>query len=86
MTNSDKSFTISSVEEEAQELSSLESLDSSTRTISLTDDDTPPSSKRAKKGLMSLLDDVVNSISQDEAAPLSGSERIKAEVERGMIN
>jgi len=86
MTDSDKSFTIASVEEEAQELSSLESLDTSASTISLTDDDAPPPSKKAKKGLMSLLDDVVNSKSQDEAATLSGSERIKAEVEREMNN
>ena len=80
MTDSDKSFTIASVDEEAQELNDDDStsLDTSTSTINLTDDDdAPPPSKKAKKGLMSLLDDVVNSKSQDEAAPLSDSERIK---------
>jgi len=66
MTDSDKNFTIVSVQEEAQELSILESLDSSTSTISLTDDDAPPPSKNGKKGLMFLLDDAVNSKSQDE--------------------
>ena len=89
MTDSDKSFTITSVEEEAQELNDDDSnsLDTSTSTINLTDDDdAPPPSKKAKKGLMSLLDDVVNSKSQDEGAPLSDSERIKAEVEREMNN
>jgi len=35
---------------------------------------------------MFLLDDVVNSKFQDEAAPLPGSEGIKAEVEREMSN
>ena len=66
---------------------STTSLDTSTSTINLTDnDDVPPPSKKAKKGLMSLLDDVVNSKSQDKAAQLSDSERIKAEVEREMSN
>ena len=90
MTDSDKSFTIASVEDEAQELNDddITSLDTtSTSTINLTDDDdAPPPPKKAKKGLMSLLDDVVNSKSQDEGAPLSDSERIKAEVEREMSN
>jgi len=87
MTDSDKNFTIVSVEEEAQELGILESLDSSTSTINLTDDDdTPSPCKKGKKSLMFLLDDVFNSKSQDEAVPLSGSERIKAEVEREMSN
>jgi len=58
LTDSDKSFTIASVEEEAHELSILESLDSSTSTISLTDDDDAP--PPSKKGLVSLLDEVVN--------------------------
>ena len=89
MADSDKSFTIASMEEEAQVLNDDDStsLDTSTSTINLTDDDdAPPPSKKAKKGLMSLLDDVVNSKSQDEGAPLSDSERIKAEVEREMSN
>jgi len=55
-----------------------------TSTINLTVDDGPPP---PKKGLMSLLDDVVNPKSGvDEDASLSESDRMKADVEREMSN
>jgi len=89
MADSDKSCTIASVKEEAQKQSN-DSIraNTSTSTVNLSDDDdAPPSPKKAKKGLMSLLNGVVNSKAQnDDVALLSDTERKKAEVEREVKN
>ena len=80
MADSDKSCTIASVKEEAQKQSN-DSIraNTSTSTVNLSDDDdAPPSPKKAKKGLMSLLDNVVSSKAQyDDVALFSVTERKK---------
>ena len=81
MTDSDKSCTIASVKEEAQiQNDDSTSFNTSTSTVNLSDDadDAPPSPKKAKKGLIYLLDDVVSSKAQDDdVALLSDTERKK---------
>ena len=62
---------------------------STSSTDEATDHDAPPT-KKPKKGLMSLLDDVINCKSKDgesgDSAQLSDTERRKTEVEKEMHN
>jgi len=85
MTNSDKNCIATSVEEAQEFTNDNNTSFDSTSTINLTYDNGPPPPKKVMKGLMSLLDDVVNSKYQvDKDAPISESDRMKAEVEREM--
>ena len=72
MVDSDKSCTIASVKEEAQiQNDDSTSSNTSTSTVNLSDDDDASlSPKKAKKGLMYLLDDAVSSKAQDDDVAL----------------
>ena len=86
LAENDKKNIIKTVEREALE---IELAHTSTSSTEATDHDAPPT-KKPKKGLMSLLDDVINCKSKDgesgDSAQLSDTERRKTEVEKEMHN
>ena len=81
MIESDKSHVTALVKEEAQKFNhndSTGSTRSDTSTVNLTeDDDAAPPAKKAKNGLMSLLDDVINSKADDDRCLILKERKLK---------